>query len=83
MHGLPSAADIWDLCARGRLCSRRPLWLEAKGVLAIWPLLWQLSITVVDVHGPVTMQGGPILCPLNRADFHYPCFIKEATDMWS
>lgn len=42
-----------------------------------------LSITVVDVHGPVTMQGGPILCPLNRADFHYPCFIKEATDMWS
>lgn len=43
MHGLPSAADIWDLCARGRLCSRRPLWLEAKGVLAIWPLLWQLQ----------------------------------------
>lgn len=40
-------------------------------------------ITMVDVHGPVTMQGGPTLCSLNKADFHEPCFIEEVTNMWS
>lgn len=32
-----------------------------------------LSVTTVDVRGPVTMKGGPTLCSLNKADFHEPC----------